>query len=234
MRVFVVESKPVVLGVMSENAAAKAKEYLEKMGVILYNGVRVKSFDGELLEINDGRKIRTRNVLWAAGVVGQFPEGITKENIVKGNRIQTDEINRVKGYENIFAIGDVAAVITSDTPDGHPGVAQVAIQQGKHLAKNLLAIIESKATEPFKYNDKGSMATIGRNKAVADIGKIHLSGFIAWVLWCFVHVFSLVGIQNRIVVFVNWLGRYFSYNGPARIIIRPFSRESMTEDTKAK
>lgn len=234
MRVFVVESKPIVLGVMSENAAAKAKEYLEKMGVILYNGVRVKSFDGELLEINDGRKIRTRNVLWAAGVVGQFPEGIKPENIVKGNRIQTDEINKVKGYENIFAIGDAAAVISADTPDGHPGVAQVALQQGKQLAKNLMLIINGKEPEPFKYNDKGSMATIGRNKAVADIGKLHFSGFIAWVLWCFVHVFSLVGLQNRIVVFINWIGRYFSYNGPARIIIRPFSRESMTEDTKAR
>lgn len=234
MRVFVVESKPVVLGVMSDEAAAKAKEYLEKMGVILYNGVRVKSFDGELLEINDGRKIRTRNVLWAAGVVGQFPEGIKEENVVKGNRIQTDYINRVKGYENIFAIGDVAAVITPETPDGHPGVAQVALQQGKHLAKNLLAIIRGKTPKPFKYYDKGSMATIGRNKAVADIGKTRLSGFIAWVLWCFVHIFSLVSLQNRIIVFINWVGRYFSYNGPARIIVRPFSRESMTEDTTAR
>lgn len=234
MRVFLVESKPVVLGVMSDKAAAKAKEYLEKMGVILYNGVRVKSFDGELLEINDGRKIRTRNVLWAAGVVGQFPEGIKPENVVKGNRIQTDEINRINGYKNVFAIGDAAAVITIDNPDGHPGVAQVALQQGKHLAKNLMALINGEDTEPFKYNDKGSMATIGRNKAVADIGKLHFNGIVAWVLWCFVHVFSLVGLQNRIVVFINWLGRYFSYNGPARIIIRPFSRESMTEDTKAK
>jgi NADH dehydrogenase len=200
----------------------------------LYNGVRVKSFDGELLEIDDGRKIRTRNVLWAAGVVGQFPEGITEENVVKGNRIQTDEINRVKNYTNIFAIGDVAAVITPETPEGHPGVAQVAIQQGKQLAKNLLAIINDKPTEPFKYRDKGSMATIGRNKAVADIGRVHLSGFVAWFLWCFVHIFSLVGFQNRLSVFITWIGRYFSYNGPARIIVRPFSRESMTEDTMAR
>ena len=234
MKVYVVESKPIVLGVMSDNAAAKAKEYLENMGVILYNGVRVKSFDGELLEINDGRKIKTRNVLWAAGVVGQFPEGIKPENIVKGNRIQTDEINRIKGYQNIFAIGDTAAIISTATPDGHPGVAQVALQQGKHLAKNLMAIINGNDTEPFKYDDKGSMATIGRNKAVADIGKAHLSGFVAWVLWCFVHIFFLVGLQNRMYVFINWVGRYFSYNGPARIIIRPFSRESMTENAKAK
>jgi len=234
MRVFLVESKPVVLGVLSDTASAKAKEYLEQMGVTLYNGVRVKSFDGELLTINDGRTLRTRNVLWAAGVVGQFPKGINEENIVRGNRIQTDEINRVKGYKNIFAIGDVAAVISAETPDGHPGVAQVAIQQGKHLADNLLAIINGKTTRAFKYHDKGSLATIGRNKAVADIGKYTFTGFIAWILWCFVHVLSLVGFKNRIAVFITWVGRYFSFNGPTRIIVRPFSRELMTEDTGAK
>jgi NADH dehydrogenase len=219
---------------MSPESATKAKEYLEELGVILYTGVRVKSFDGELLEINDGRQIKTRNVLWAAGVIGQFPEGISEQNIVRGNRIQTDVFNRVKGYNNIFAIGDVAAVIGPETPEGHPGVAQVALQQGKHLAKNLSALVKGKEMEPFKYNDKGAMATIGRNKAVADIGKAHIKGFVAWVLWCFVHIFSLVGFQNRISVFINWLVRYFSYNGPARIIVRPFSRESMTEDTLAK
>ncbi len=234
MRVFLVEGKPKVLAVMSEKSSSKAQEYLKEMGVTLYNGVHVKSFDGELLTIDDGRTIRTRNVLWAAGVNGQFPEGIGADKITKGNRIQTDEINRVKGYSNIFAIGDVAAVTTADTPNGHPGVAQVAMQQGKHLAKNLLAIIKGKETKPFIYNDKGSLATIGRNKAVADIGKLKFSGFIAWILWCFVHVFSLVGTQNKLTVFISWFSRYFSYDGPTRIILRPFSRKSMTEDTAAK
>ncbi|GEO11281.1 NAD(P)/FAD-dependent oxidoreductase [Segetibacter aerophilus] len=234
MRVFVVEGKPKVLGVMSEKASSKAQKYLQDMGVIIYNDVHVQSFDGELLTIDDGRELRTRNVLWAAGVVGQFPEGISEENIVKGRRIQADEINKVKGYTNIFAIGDVAAVTSADTPNGYPGVAQVALQQGKQLAKNLVAIIEGKETSPFKYKDMGSMATIGRNKAVADLGKFKFAGFFAWLLWCFVHVFSLVGIQNKITVFIRWLGRYFSYNGPTRIIVRPFSRESMTENTAAK
>jgi NADH dehydrogenase len=234
MRVFVVEGKPQVLGVMSEEASSKAQKYLQDMGVVIYNDVHVKSFDGELLTIDDGRTLRTRNVLWAAGVVGQFPEGISAENIVKGRRIQTNEINKVKGYSNIFAIGDVAAVTSTDTPNGYPGVAQVALQQGKHLSKNLMAIIEGKETSPFKYKDMGSMATIGRNKAVADLGKLKFSGFFAWLLWCFVHVFSLVGNQNKITVFIRWSGRYFSYNGPTRIIVRPFSRESMTENTAAK
>lgn len=234
MRVFLIEGKPTVLAVMSEKSSHTAQKYLQELGVVIYNNVHVKGFDGQLLEIDNGEKIRTRNVLWAAGVQGQFPEGIKPENVVKGKRIQTDEINRVKGYSNIFAIGDVAAVITSETPNGHPGVAQVAMQQGEHLAKNLVALAAGKATSPFIYHDRGSMATIGRNKAVADIGKFNFSGFIAWVLWCFVHVFSLIGFKNRISVFITWLTRYFSYNSPSRIIVRPFSRESMTEDTQAK
>ncbi len=234
MRVFIVESKPRVLGVMSEEASAKAKEYLEKLSVITYNSVRVKSFDGESLLINNGEVIKTRNVLWAAGVAGEFPEGISADKIVSGNRIETDKYNRIKGYTDIFAIGDVAAVITPDTPAGHPGVAQVAMQQGQQLAKNLLELIKGKEPAPFKYNDKGSMATIGKNKAVADIGKFKTQGFRAWVLWCFVHLFSLIGTRNKIVVFLGWIGKYFSYDGATRIIIRPFSRELMREDTAAK
>jgi NADH:ubiquinone reductase (H+-translocating) len=234
MRVFIVESKPRVLGVLSEEASAKAKKYLEDLGVVIYNGVRVKSFDGESLVINNGDIIKTRNVIWAAGVAGDFPEGISDDKVVSGHRIQTDELNRVKGYDNIFAIGDVAAIITPDTPNGHPGVAQVAIQQGKNLAHNLLAIIRGKETQSFKYNDRGSLATIGRNKAVADLGKVKIQGFIAWLIWCFVHLFSLIGTRNKISVFLGWIGRYFSYNGSTRIIIRPFSRELMTEDTAAK
>ena len=234
MRVFIIESKPRLLGVMSEEASVKAKEFLEEMGVKIMNGVRVSSFDGELLTINNGETIRTRNVLWAAGVRGEVPQGIAPERILKGNQIETDEINRVKGYSNIFSIGDVASIITPETPEGHPGVAQVAIQQGKQLAENLVAIINNKPTAPFKYNDKGSMATIGTNKAVADIGKVKLQGFIAWILWCFVHVWSLVGFTNRIFVLISWMGKYFSRNTSTRIILRPFSRELMTEDPKAK
>lgn len=234
MRVFVVESKPIVLGVMSDEAAVKAKEYLQEMGVVIYNGVRVKSFDGESMVINNGTTVRTRNVLWAAGVAGEFPEGIAAEHVVSGHRIATDDINLVKGYTNIFAIGDVAAIITPEMPNGHPGVAQVAMQQGKQLAGNLLALVAGKETEPFVYNDKGSMATIGRNKAVADIGKFKTQGFLAWLLWCFVHLFSLVGGRNKIVVFIGWVTKYFSYNSSTRLIIRPFNRELMREDTAAK
>ncbi len=234
MRVFIVESKPNVLEVMSEEASAAAKKFLEDLGVIIYNGVRVKSFDGESLLINNGVIIKTRNVLWAAGVTGEFPEGISPELIVAGHRIQTDEINRIQGHTNIFAIGDVSAIITPETPNGHPGVAQVAIQQGKHLAKNLLAMAAGKEPTPFVYNDKGSLATIGRNKAVADLGTFKTQGFTAWLLWCFVHLFTLIGAKNRVIVFIGWCSKYFTYNSSTRLIIRPFNREIMREDTATK
>jgi NADH dehydrogenase len=234
MSVHLIESKPRVLGVMSEEASAKAKQYLENMGVKIYNDVRVNAYDGETLQINNGQSMQTRNVLWAAGVLGEVPEGIPEDSLQKSRRIETDEINRIKGFENIFAIGDVASIITPDTPQGHPGVAQVAIQQGKHLAKNLKAIIKGQPTTPFKYNDKGSLATIGRNKAVADIGKLKFQGFFAWLAWSFVHLLSLIGFKNRIFVFMTWIGKYFSYNSSTRLIIRPFNRDLMTEDTAAK
>ena len=204
------------------------------MGVMIYNGVRVNAYDGETLEINNGQTLKTKNVLWAAGVVGDVPEGVPKDSLVDNKRIATDEINKVKGFQNVFAIGDIANVIAPDLPYGYPGVAQVAIQQGKHLADNLKLIINGQPTKPFQYNDKGSLATIGRNKAVADLGKIKLQGFFAWIIWSVVHLFSLIGFKNRSFVFMTWIGKYFTYNSSTRLIIRPFSRQSMTENTAAK
>ncbi len=145
-----------------------------------------------------------------------------------------DEYNRVAGYADIFAIGDVASISTEDYPNGHPGVAPVAIQQGQLLAKNLIRIINKEEPLPFKYKDQGSMATIGRNKAVVDIGKIRFQGVFAWFVWMFVHLMSLVGFRNKLVVFVNWVWSYFSYDRGTRLIIRPFNRKSMTEDTQTK
>jgi NADH:ubiquinone reductase (H+-translocating) len=234
MKIYIIESKPRLLGSMSEEASAKAKEYLEKMGVILFNGVRVNSYDGEEIQINNGQSIKVKNVLWAAGVLGEVPGGFPQDILKSGNRIETDEINRVKGYQNIFAIGDVTALITPYTPNGYPGVAQVAIQQGKHLARNLIALIKGNATTPFRYNDKGSMATVGRNKAVADLGKIKIHGFLAWLLWGFIHLISLIGFRNRFFVFLTWMVKYFTFNSSTRLIIRPFNRDLMTEDSTAR
>lgn len=226
MKVYLVDFLPKVLGPMSEEASAKAKDFLVGMGVDLLLNVKVASYDGTELKFEDGRVIRTKNVVWSAGVMGVVPQGIAKENLVRGNRIKTDEICRVVGTQNVFAIGDVGASVTEATPNGHPGVAQVAIQQGKKLAENLVNIIEGKPTEAFKYKDLGSMATIGRNKAVADLGKIKLSGFFAWLIWMFVHLISLLGFRNKVITFINWLGSYVTYNGGTRLIIRRYVREA--------
>jgi len=230
MKVHLVEGLPKVLQVMSPQASAKAEEFLKGMGVTVLTNVTVKDYDGKQITLADGKTIQTHNVIWSAGVMGQVIDGVPKETIVRGNRIQTDEFNKVKGWENVYAIGDVAAVITDETPKGHPGVAPVAMQQGKHLAKNLIRIINKEEPVPFKYFDKGSMATIGRNKAVVDLGKIRFQGFFAWLTWMFVHLISLISFRNKVVVFINWIGSYFSYNGGARLIIRKFTRDEIVNE----
>jgi NADH dehydrogenase len=212
---------------MSTQASKKAFDFLTELGVHVHNGVHVKSYDGHKLVIDNGTEITTRNVLWAAGVRGEVIKGIPQDIIVRGNRIQTDEFNRVKGYANIFAIGDVAAMITPETPDGHPGVAPAAIQQGKQLAKNLVLMSSGEQPEPFKYFDKGSLATVGKNLAVADLGKLRFQGFFAWLIWGFVHLMSLVSARNRLVVLINWAGSYFSNSSGSRLIIRKYNTKSM-------
>jgi NADH dehydrogenase len=215
---------------MSEEASKAAKDFLTGMGVEVLLGVKVESYDGKEIKFESGKTIRTKNVIWSAGVMGVVPGGIDKDIIERGNRIRTDSICRVAGTTNIFAIGDVAAMITNDTPKGHPGVAQVAIQMGQHVAKSIIQLINGEPTAPFKYFDKGSLATIGRNKAVADLGKIKFQGFFAWLVWMFVHLVSLLGGRNKVIVFINWVSSYVTYNGGTRLIIRKFEHEGLTED----
>ena len=232
MKVYLVDFLPTVLGQMSDQASKAAKDFLTRMGVEVLLNVKVESYDGNIIKFEDGKTIRTKNVIWSAGVMGVIPKGISTENIVRGNRIKTDDISRVDGLSNVFAIGDVAAVITDETPKGHPGVAQVAIQQGKQVAKNIVHIVKGEPTAPFKYNDKGSLATIGRSKAVADLGKIKFQGFFAWLVWMFVHLISLLGFRNKVIVFINWLGSYINNNGGTRLIIRRFIRADVPDDAK--
>ncbi len=234
VNIYLIEGSDVVLGPMSPQAQRSSKEFLIEMGVEVLTGVTVVSYDGEVIKLSNDVNIISKNVLWSAGVKGDFPEGIPTENIVRGGRIKVDHINRVESFQNIFAIGDVAAMITEETPNGHPGVAPVAMQQGKLLAKNLIKIINKEEPDPFKYFDKGSMATVGRNRAVVDIGKIRFQGVFAWFVWMFVHLMSLVGFRNKLVVFVNWIWSYFSYDRGTRLIIRPFNRELMREETSNK
>ncbi|SFC10331.1 NADH dehydrogenase [Parapedobacter composti] len=235
MSVYLVEGLPKILANLSPQASEKAELYLRELGVKVLLNVQVTGYDGDVITFADGKSIPTKTVLWSAGVAGQFPAGISDEIVVRGNRIRVDEECRVIGMEDVFAIGDVAAMISDELPRGHPGVAPVAQQQGKFLAKNIIRLINRQPTEKFKYFDKGSMATVGRNKAVVDIGKIRFQGFFAWWVWMFVHLMSLVGFRNRVVTFINWAINYITFNAGIRLIIhkyqRPPKRVSDLKDT---
>lgn len=234
MKVYLAEGKAELLAAMSEGASKKSKAFLSERGVHIKNSVHVEHYDGLTCTIDDGTIIKTRNVFWAAGVRGEMPDGLPVTAIARGNKIRTDNINRVVGYTNIFAIGDVAAMITADLPEGLPGVAPVAMQQGKHLAKNLTSLINGQATVPFKYVDKGTMATVGRNRAVADIGKLHFQGFFAWILWMFVHLLSLAGFSNQLIVFFSWAINYINKDSDNRLIVRRFDTATMQAEDSSK
>ncbi|MES2590265.1 MAG: NAD(P)/FAD-dependent oxidoreductase [Bacteroidota bacterium] len=220
MQIHLLEGSGRVLGTMSEEASNKAKQYLIDLGINVLLNSRVKDYDGKNVFLEDGSSIRTNTLVWAAGVTGNKIEGLNPETITKANRIKVDAYNKVEGYSNIFSIGDVSVMTTDPKfPNGHPQVAQVAIQQGNLLAKNLKNSLLNKPLKPFIYKDLGSMATIGRNKAVADLPHIKFQGFFAWIIWMFVHLMSIVGIKNRLLIFINWAWNYVTYDQSLRLII---------------
>lgn len=219
MQITLIEGSPALLGGMSKHASAKALYYLKRLGIHVHLNTRVTDFDGSTLSIGDGSRIETKTVIWAAGISGVIPEGFPDEIIGRGRRLTVDEFNHVKGFDDIFAIGDVCVMPTADYPNGHPQVAQVAIQQGKNLASNLLLMKRNATLRPFKYIDRGSMATIGRNHAVADLSFLKFSGFIAWLTWMFVHLMAIVGVKNRLLIFINWMWNYLTYDQSLRLIL---------------
>lgn len=223
MDIHLLDSNDRLLKAMSEKSSAKAQEALSEMGVDIRLGTRVTDYDGQKITTKSGEKFRAAMVIWAAGVKAAFPDGLPSEAIASG-RILVDQFNRIKGTENIFAIGDCAAMITETNPLGHPMMAQPALQQGARLADNLARLDQGKQPEPFSYRNLGAMATIGRNKAVTELPNLKLYGWIAWVAWLFVHVAKLIGFRNKIVVLINWAQNYLSHSRDLRLIIRPFKR----------
>ncbi len=223
IQIQLIEGQDRLLASMSEKASKNAKKALEKLGVQLHLNTRVESYDGKNIRTANGKEIEAETFVWSAGVTGAPVLGLKEQVLVeKANRYKVNAHNRVEGYPNIFAIGDIALMQNEKFPKGHPMVAQPAIQQGKHLAKNLLRLLDGKELKPFKYVDKGSLATIGRNKAVADLKVGHFSGFIAWILWMAVHLWFLVGFKNRVGTFLSWTYRYINYDRSNRLIVRPF------------
>lgn len=226
MQIYIVESGTELLGPMSKNAQVKSKEYLEQLGVNVMLDSRVSDFDGQYVYFADNSKIRTNNLVWAAGVKANAIEGINPSIIMRGGRMKVNSYSQVDGYENIFALGDVALMIEEKYPNGHPQVAQPAIQQGKLLAKNLINLIRGNELKAFKYRDLGSMATVGRNLAVVDLPFWKFQGFFAWLTWMFVHLMAIVGVKNKVLIFINWLWNYVTYDQSLRLIIRAKSPKS--------
>ncbi|GFD72689.1 NADH dehydrogenase [Tenacibaculum sp. KUL113] len=231
MNIYLIEAGEKLLGTMSDKASSKTLKYLMDLNVKVLLNEAVTNYDGNNVSTKNGKSILAKNLIWTAGVKGQFPKGIDSKHVVRGNRLKTDSFLKVEGYENIFAIGDVAAVITNKTLKGHPQVAQTAIQQGKYLGTALLKIIKVENVKPFEYKDKGSMATVGKRKAVADLDKFKFGGYLAWLLWSIVHLMSISGFRNRLMVGFNWAVSYFTYEKSNRLIIRDFSKVSDSKFT---
>jgi NADH dehydrogenase len=222
MRICLLEGGGKLLAAMSEKSSEQSLQYLKKLGVEVMLNTLVSDYDGNTVVLKDGNKISTKTVIWAAGIKGNVPAGIAPELVVRGNRIKVDRYSKVHGSENIYAVGDIAYMEEPDYPKGHPQVANVAINQGKNLAHNLLHAQKGKALTEFHYKDKGSMATVGRNLAVVDMSKpkLHFGGWFAWVTWMVLHLFLLLGVKNKIQVFVNWIYKYFTYDQSLRLLIK--------------
>jgi NADH dehydrogenase len=221
--IFLVDGGSNLLAPMSEATHKDTYDTLHKMGVIIKLNTQVKDFADDKVILSTGEIIETKTLIWAAGVTAMMFEGIPKESYGRGRRMTTDPFNKVAGVEDIFAIGDTC-IQTHDAPypNGHPQVAQVAIQQGRLLGKNLEAGLKGKPQKPFRYHDKGTMAIIGRNKAVADLPpKLHFRGFIAWAMWLFIHLISLINYRNRVKTLFNWMIAYINKDQSLRFIVRP-------------
>jgi NADH dehydrogenase len=232
MEINLVQSGDRILNTMSEKSSIAAEEFLLSLGVKIWKNVRVTNYDGRTISTNSNLTFETATVIWTAGVQGAAIAGLDAKSLVeKVERIRVNQYNQVLGYDNIFAIGDIASMETDKYPQGHPMMAQPALQQGDLLGENLIKLIDKKPLKPFEYNDKGSMATIGRNKAVVDLPKYHFSGVFAWFVWMFVHLFSLIGFKNRAVVFLNWVYNYIRFDREGRLIIRPYKKKSFVTFT---
>lgn len=225
MRIILVDGSPRLLSSFSEKSSEEVAEYLSKRGVEIRNNVQVTDYKDGKMTLNNGMTLETMNVFWVAGVRANSIDGLSKESYGPGNRLQVDKYNCLIGYTNIFAIGDTALMISEEYPKGHPQVVQPAIQQARNLIHNLDKKERGLEMKPFVYNNKGSMATIGRNHAVVELKRIRFGGFLAWAAWLFIHLMSIVGVKNRLFIFFDWMWSYFTYDPSLRVIIKPLRRD---------
>lgn len=218
--IYLVEGSKRTLNAMSERSSVSSSEYLSKMGVNLVMETFVNDYDGKVAWLSDGSSIPTKTLIWAAGVKGNKIEGLPGDCWVANNRIIVDRYNRVKGFDSIFAIGDIAFMKTPDYPAAHPQVANVAINQARLLAKNMKNMLLSESCTEYEYRDLGAMATIGRNKAVVDLPSFKFKGYFAWLVWMFLHLMLILTVRNRLIIFINWAWSYFTKNSSLRLILK--------------
>jgi NADH dehydrogenase len=227
MQINLIQSGNRILNTMSEKSSANAETFLVRLGVTICKNVRVTGYNGKIITTNSDLTFDTATVIWTAGVNGATVSGLNGNSLVdKVERYKVNAFNQVEGYPNIFALGDVACMINEKNPLGHPMLAQVALQQGQRLGENIIREISGLEMIPFIYNNKGALATMGRNKAVADINNHHFSGILAWFIWMFVHLFALIGFKNKVMVFLNWVYNYILFDREGRLIIRPYKKRN--------
>lgn len=220
-KIFLIEAGDRVLSSMSQRSSDKARIFLEKMGVKVLTNTNATGCDEKTVFIDSGNPISTSMIIWTAGITGNKIEGLSTDCFTRGGRIKVDKNSRVFGYTNVFALGDISLMIEEKYPVGHPQVAQVAIQQARLLAKNLTRMKTGKHLKEFKYRDLGTMATIGRQLAVAELPYVRFHGVFAWFVWMFIHLMGIIGVKNKLMIFMNWTWKYFTYDQSTRLILRP-------------
>jgi NADH dehydrogenase len=234
LTVYLLEGSPHTLNVMSEASKTKSQQYLEEMGVKVMTNTAVVDYDGDNAQLRGGQVIRTRNLIWAAGVTGNVLNGMPAETIVKNNRFRVDRYCEVEGLKDVYAVGDIAYMSTPKYPTGHPQLANVAISQAHVLAHNFKNKLKGRPLKEFEYHDKGSMATVGKRKAVVDLPKFSFQGRLAWLTWMFVHLMLILSVKNKLIIFLNWMMSYFANDSTLRLMLRadPESYRAKIEEEK--
>ncbi len=223
LNVYLIEGSPSTLNVMSDVAQKYSQKYLEGLGVKVVTNMYVSDYDGEVVTLQSGEKIKSKNLIWAAGVTGNILEGTPKELITRGNRLVVNRHNQVEGLDGVYALGDIASMTTPKYPNGHPQLANVALNQASVMAQNFKNMLKGKPLEEFEYHDKGSMATVGKRKAIVDLPKFSFTGRLAWFFWMFLHLMLILSVKNKLTIFINWTMSYFYNDSTLRVIL--FSKE---------
>jgi NADH dehydrogenase len=220
LRIILLEGGPHTLNSMSDLARRTSEKYLIKMGVEIRKNVFVRDYDGKILTLSDGNKIKSTKVIWTAGVTGNLINGLERNAYINNNRIKVDRYNLVEGYTNIYAIGDLAYMETPRYPKGHPQVANVAINQARNLARNLKLARNNKPVREYEYRNLGTMATVGKNKAVVDLPFLRFKGYFAWLIWMFLHLMLILSVRNKLIIFINWAWSYITLDTSLRLILK--------------